>query len=380
MKVEFYKHNVSEEDIKNVVEVLRKPFLSTGKEVEEFEKRFSEYLNCRYAVGVTSGTAALHLSLLALDIGTGDEVITTPMTFMATSNAIIYVGATPIFLDVEPKTGNINPDLIEAKITPETKAILPVHLYGEMCNMGRIREIADKHNLVVIEDAAHAIEAKQENSRLGHLSNTACFSFYPTKSITCGEGGLIVTNDTEVASKLKKMRLHGMSKSAWQRYEKQYQHWDMELLGFKYNMSNIQAALLLNQLEHIEEYKQRRKEICQRYEEAFKDDPNIRLLEASSGSARLMFTILVPSDKRDPILSELQEEGIGVAVNYRAIHLLSYYKGRYDYHRGMFPVAEDIGDSTITLPLYPKLTDEEVEYVIKKVKKAVEGKSGLLPQ
>jgi dTDP-4-amino-4,6-dideoxygalactose transaminase len=372
MKIEFYRHNVTQKDIDNANRVMNSLFLTTGEVVEEFEEKFSRYLDCKYAVGVTSCTAALHIALLAYGVGPGDEVITTPMTFIATANAIIHAGATPVFVDVEPETANINANLIESAITPGTKAILPVHLYGQMCDMKKIREIADRHSLVVIEDAAHAIEAARDGIRVGHSGDAACFSFYTTKSITCGEGGAVTTNNKEVAERLKKLRLHGMSTDASERYSKRYEHWDMELLGWKYNMNNIQAALLLNQLENIEKYRQRREEICQMYEAAFKDCPDIRCLKIVPGSrsARLMFTILVPPEKRDRILHRLQEEGIGVAVNYRAIHLLTFYRRTYGYERGIFPAAEKIGDSTISLPLYPGLRDEEIKYIVRGVKEA----------
>ena len=372
MKVEFYKHTIGQEDIDNAAKVLNSLFLTTGETVEEFEKKFSQYLGCKCTVGVTSCTAALHLSLLGYGIGPGDEVITTPMTFIATANAVIFTGATPVFVDVEPETGNINADLIEGAITSRTKAILPVHLYGQMCDMKRLREIADKHHLVIIEDAAHAIEASRDGIRPGELGDAACFSFYTTKSITSGEGGAVSTNNRETAERLKKLRLHGMSKGAAERYAKRYEHWDMEMLGWKYNMDNIHAALLLNQLENIEKYLQRREEICRSYEEAFRNSQRVACLRVlpNSRSARHMFTILVPPEKRDSVLWQLQKKGIGVAVNYRAIHLLTFYRQTYGYRNGMFPVAERIGDSTITLPLYPKLTDEEAWYVIEAVKQA----------
>jgi len=370
MKIEFYKHTITQKDIANAVEVMNSLFLTTGETVAEFERRFSQYLGLKYTVGVTSCTAALHLSLLAYGIGLGDEVITTPMTFIATANSIIYAGATPVFIDVEPDTANINVDLIESAITSRTKAILPVHLYGQMCDMKMIRQIADRHHLIVIEDAAHAIEASRDGIRPGQLGDAACFSFYATKNITSGEGGAVSTNNEEIAEKLKKLRLHGMSKGAAERYSKRYEHWDMEMLGWKCNMSNIQAALLLNQLERIEQNWQRREDICRLYEEAFMDDPQLACLKVlpNSKSARHMFTILVPPEKRDSTLWQLQARGIGVAVNYRSLHLLSYYRKTYGYKRGMFSVAEKIGDSTITLPLYPKLTDKEVQYVIQTVK------------
>jgi len=324
MKVEFYKHSLEQQDIDNVVKVLHSLILTTGQVVDRFEKEFSRYSGCRYTVGVTSCTAALHLSLLAYGIGSDDEVITTPMTFISTANAILHTGARPVFVDVEPETANINADLIEAAITSKTKAILPVHLYGQMCDMKKIRKTADKHNLVVIEDAAHAIEAVRDGVRPGKLSDAVCYSFYATKNITSGEGGAIGTNSEEIASILKKLRLHGMSTSAADRYSKRYEHWDMEMLGWKYNMDNIQAALLTGQLNRIEQNWQRREEICQMYETEFRDNKNITCLKIlpESKSARHLFTILVNPDKRDQILHYLQEKGIGVAVNYRAILLL----------------------------------------------------------
>jgi dTDP-4-amino-4,6-dideoxygalactose transaminase len=373
VKVEFFKHNIGQPDIDKVGEVLKSVFLTTGDVVSEFESKFSRYLKCKYTIGVTSCTGALHLSLLALGIGHGDEVITTPMTFIATANAIIQAGATPVFVDAEPETANIDASLIEKAITPRTKAIMPVHLYGQMCDMIAIKQIADTHHLMIIEDAAHTIEAVRDGVRPGQLGDTACYSFYPTKSITSGEGGAISTNDDKTAEKLILLRNHGMNKDAAKRYTALYQHWDMEILGWKYNMSNIQAALLLNQLEHIDEFRQKREDISRLYEKSFKGNPNISLLRIvpSSKSARLMFTILVSPDKRDIILHKLQEKGVGVAVNYRAIHLLTYYRRTFGFKRGVFPVAEKIGDSTITLPLYPKLTEEETQYVIKVVKDSV---------
>ncbi len=369
MKVEFYRHSIERSDIDKVVAVLNSLFLTTGEVVSQFEDEFSRYLGCTYTVGVTSCTAALHISLLAHGIGPGDEVITTPMTFIATANAVLHAGAMPVFVDVEPNTGNIDVSRIEKAITPRTKALMPVHLYGQMCDMKGLRSIADKHGLVIIEDAAHAVEATRDGIRPGQLGDAACFSFYATKNITSGEGGAISTNDGVIADRLRKLRLHGMSKGAAERYSRQYEHWDMEMLGWKHNMSNIQAALLLNQLERIERNWQRREAICRRYEEGFSGNPNTVCLKVPAGSrsARHLFTVLVDPEKRDDVLGRLQDKRIGVAVNYRAIHLLSFYRHLFGYSRGSFPVAERIGDSTISLPLYPKLTDEEVRYVVQTV-------------
>lgn len=373
-KIEFFRHNIEDHDIERVSDVLRSIFLTTGERVKEFEEKFSAYLDTKYTVGVTSCTAALHLSLIAAGIGPGDEVITTPMSFCATANAILHAGARPVFVDVEEDTGNINAELIENSITERTKAIIPVHLYGQMADMKKIKEIADKYNLKIIEDAAHSIEAERDGIKPGQVSFTACFSFYATKNITSGEGGAIITNNQEIAELLRMLRLHGIDKSAIDRYTKRYQHWDMPVLGWKYNMDNIQAALLIGQLERIDELWKRREHLWRLYEDELMGIKDIKLLKTAPNSrhARHLFTVLVPSGKRDEILWRLQEAGIGVAVNYRPIHLLSYYRKTFSYKDGDFPVAEDIGARTISLPLYPLLKEEELKTVCNTLKKIME--------
>ncbi len=373
-KVEFFRHNIDDRDIERVNSVLKSIFLTTGEVVKEFEERFSLYLGVKNTIGVTSCTAGLHLSLIALNIGDGDEVITSPMSFCATANSIIHSGAKPVFVDVEEDTGNINAELIEKTITKKTKAIIPVHLYGQMCNMKRIKEICIKYNLRLIEDAAHCIEGIRDGIRPGTISDTACFSFYATKNITSGEGGAVVTSNPEISEKLKLLRLHGIDKTATDRYTKRYQHYDMPIMGWKYNMDNIQAALLIGQLERIEVLLKKREETWSLYEERLKNIKGIRLMNIRNNTkhARHLLTILVDPQKRDHILWKLQERGIGVAVNYRPIHLLSYYRKTYGFKEGDFPVAEDIGKRTITLPLYPSLKIEEVEYVCNTLKEIME--------
>ncbi|GJQ57627.1 MAG: DegT/DnrJ/EryC1/StrS family aminotransferase [Candidatus Scalindua sp. AMX11] len=366
MKIEFYKHNIDESDISRVEGVLRSIFLTTGDIVQNFEDQLAWYLGSKNVIGVTSCTAALHLCLLAWEIGEGDEVITTPMSFCATANAILHAGATPVFVDVEEETGNLNVELIEDAITEKTKAIMPVHLYGQLCDMRKIHKIAQNHNLVVIEDAAHAIEAQRDGIKPGDLSDCVCFSFYATKNITSGEGGAIATNNTEKAKLLYMLRLHGIDKSAIDRYTKRYQHWDMSVLGWKYNMDNIQASLLIGQLERIDKFWERRDYLWNLYEEKLRDNAGIEILKTVAGSrhAHHLFTILVTDRKRDSVLFSLQEKGVGVAVNYRPIHLLKYYRSRFGYKEGDFPVAEKIGARTISIPLYPGLKDIEVDYIV----------------
>lgn len=368
-RVEFYRHNLDDADIARLVDVCRGLFLTTGAEVRTFESAFAAHLGAQHAVGVTSCTAALHLALLAVGVGPGHEVITTPMTFAATANAVLYTGATPVFVDVDAATGLICVEAVRRAITPRTKAIVPVHLYGQMADMRGLRAIADQAGAAVIEDCAHAIESTRDGVRPGQLSDAACFSFYATKNITCGEGGAVVTNHAHLSTRIRVLRQHGMSASADERYSGSYQHWDLEELGWKYNMTNLQAALLIGQLPRVEALLRRREAIAQRYEAGFHGHPGISfpIVLPDSRSARHLFTVWVDPARRDQVLAELQASGIGVAVNYRAVHLLNYYRQRFGFSRRMFPEAERIGDSTITLPLYPKLTDEEVDYVVERV-------------
>jgi len=369
-KIEFFRHNIGDEEIGEAEAVLRSIFLTTGEKVSLFENNLAGYLGIPFVVGLTSATAALHLSLLACDIGPGDEVITTPMSFIASSNAVIMAGATPVFVDVEARTGNLNAELVEDAVTERTKAILPVHLYGNMCDMKRLRDTADRKGLYIIEDCAHALESGRDGIRAGHLGDTCCFSFYATKSITSGEGGAVATKDAERARRLRMLRSHGIESEAADRYTHKYRHYDMPILGWKYNMDNIQAALLLPQIAKIERFRARREELARRYEEAFRDVEEIGFPRPHEGeqSGRHLFTIWVSPEIRDGMLWALQDLNIGVAVNYRAIHLMKYYRERYGYERGMFPNAELIGDSTLSLPLYPLMTDDELDRVVDAVK------------
>lgn len=371
MKVEFYRHSLGEAEAAEVARVLDSVFLTAGPKTRAFEEWLAGYLGVTGAVGLFSCTTALHLALKALDIGPGDEVITTPMTFIATPNTVLHAGATPVFVDCDPVTANIDLDQVERAITPRTKAIIPVHLYGNMVDMKRLRAIADAHGLKVIEDCAHCIEGVRDGIRPGQLGDIACFSFYATKNMACGEGGAVAANSQAVLDRIRLLRTHGMNKEAANRYTATYQHWDMLELGFKGNMFDIQAALLLPQTRHVDERLARREAICRKYEAAF-TAAGVAFPQVSPGtrSARHLFTIWVDPDRRDAVLTELQGNEIGVAVNYRAVHLLTYYREQHGYRRGMFPVAERVGDSTITLPLYPSLRDEQVDAVVEAVKAA----------
>lgn len=371
MKVDFFKHNIGSTEIERVTKVLNSLFLTNADVTKEFEEKLSKYLNIKHCIGLNSCTAALHLSLLALGIQSGDEVITTPLTFVASAHTILHVGAKPVFVDVDPYTGNINPNLIENAITKKTKAIMLVHLYGNLCDMKAIRSIADKYKLKIIEDAAHCIEGIRDGIRVGELGDTACFSFYATKNITSGEGGALVCHDDEIANLIKKLRLHGISKDASSRYTKKFQQYDIDVLGWKYNISDIQSALLINQMDLIEQRLIDRDKIAQQYESQM-DKLGIDYIKApaDSKSARHLFVILVEENKRDRIIKMLQDKGIGVSIHFHPIHLFTYYSNKYpNLKEGSFPVAESIGKRCISLPLYSKLTEEEQSYVVETLDK-----------
>ncbi len=366
-KVDFYRHGLGPEEVAAFEEVLGSLFLTTGPVCARLEQTLAAYLGAPHAVAVATGTAALELALKALGVGPGDEVITTPMTFIATANACLYLGATPRFVDVEPATGNLDPALVEAAITSRSKALLPVHLYGAMCDIRSLRAICDRHRLKLVADCAHALESRRDGLGSADLVDAACYSFYATKNLSCGEGGAVVTPHAEVAERLKVLRMHGMSKGAADRYAGGYQHWDMVELGRKANLPDLLAALLLPQFPKLAERLARREAIARRYEEAFGAMAGVDFPRVPEGavSARHLFTIWV--ERRDQFLQGLQARGIGVAVNYRAVHLLTYYRRRFGFRPGDFPVAERIGERTISLPMYPGLTDAEVERVIQAV-------------
>jgi dTDP-4-amino-4,6-dideoxygalactose transaminase len=364
--IPFFMHDLGAAELAAVAEVLRGPLLTTGETVARFERRFAGYLGARHALGLTSCTGALHISLVALGIGPGDEVITTPMTFIATATAIIEAGATPVFVDVEPDTGLLDPNRVEDAITPRTRAVLPVHLYGQMCDMRALRDLADRRGLRLVEDAAHCIEGMRDGVRPGQLGDTACFSFYATKNLTCGEGGAVVCNDDRLLEKLRLLRLHGMNKTAADRAREGYQHWDMVELGWKYNMDNIQAALLLPQLDRLDANWQKRQHLAAHYQRLLTITPGVTTPATKPGvkHAHHLFPVWSDALPRDTMILELQRAGVGVVVNYRAIHLLTYFREKFGFRRGEFPNAERIGDLTLSLPFYPNMPVDHADRVV----------------
>ena len=334
-----------------------------------------DYSGAPYSAAVASCTAALHLSMVVAGVGPGDEVITTALTFAATANSIIHAGAVPVLVDVERHTMNIDPAAIEAAITPRTKAIIVVHFAGRPCDMDAINAIAAKHDLLVIEDAAHAIEAEYKGRRIGSISPLTCYSFYVTKNITTGEGGMIASTRPDLIDKVKQYALHGLSADAWSRFsDKGYKHYEVTFPGFKYNMTDMQASLGLVQLAKIEAWLERRNEIWRRYDDAFADLPCILPAPEQNDTrhARHLYTIMVdtpnPPADRDTLIDRLRSRGIGTGVHYRGIHLHQYYRERFGLVPEDFPNASWISDRTLSLPLSAKLDDGDVERIITAVR------------
>ena len=371
-KVPFFQHDLGEAEIQSIREVLGQSILTTGEYVQRFESNFSDYLGCSEVIGLNSCTGALHLSLSALDVGPGDEVITTPLTFIATVTSILQIGATPVFVDVEEDSGNIDLDQIEGAITDRTKAIMPVHLYGNMVDMRGLRSISDRYGLSIIEDSAHCIEGSRDDIRPAELGDTACFSFYATKNITCGEGGAVATNNKKLAEKIRLQRLHGMNLTAQDRATDGYRHWDMIVMGWKYNMSNLDAAILLPQLDRINANHKNRMYLANLYKEKLEQVSGVCIprIPDSTKQAHHLFPLYIEED-RDQFIDEMQRLGIGLVVNYRPVHLMSYLHGLLKHGKGDFPNAERIGDRVVSLPFYPGMRGDDVEAVVKAVRNAV---------
>lgn len=371
MYIPYGRQYVDDEDIEEVVKVLKSDFLTTGPVIEEFEKKVADYVGAKYAVAVANGTAALHSACYAANIGKGDEVITTPITFAASSNCAFYCGAVPVFADIDPKTYNIDPSDIEKKITDRTKAIIAVHFTGQPCDMGKIHEIANKHGLIVIEDAAHALGAVYEGKKVGSLSEMTTFSFHPVKHITTGEGGMVLTNHQELYERLKLFRTHGITREE-HLLRKNDGPWYYEQLdlGYNYRITDIQCALGISQMKKLPYFLERRKEIAERYQEAFADCDNIQCPYQKPGceNAWHLYVIRIKGGKRKEVFEKLREAGIGVNVHYIPVYQHPYYQ-EHGYKDISCPNAEQYYEEAISLPIYPALKEAEQEYVIETVQK-----------
>lgn len=366
---------IEQPEINEVVASLKTGWLGTGPKVKKFEEMFAAYKGAKHAIALNSCTAGLHLAMLAIGIKPGDEVIVPTMTFAATANSVIHAGGRPVFADCERETMNIDPADIERKITKRTKAIIPVHFAGRPCNMDAIMSIARKNKLKVIEDCAHAIESEYHGRKTGTFGDLGCFSFYVTKNIVTGEGGMVITNTHKYADKIKVLGLHGMSKDAWKRFsDSGYKHYQVVYAGFKYNMMDMQAAIGIHQLPRIEKYWQHRKQIWDVYNQAFKDLPVITPLkeEPHTRHALHLYTLLLDINRlrisRDEFLMRMTNHNIGIGVHYIALHLQPYYRKTFGYKKGDFPNAEWISARTVSLPLSAKLTDDDVKDVISAVR------------
>ena len=371
---------IEEDDIREVVASMESGWLGTGPKVARFEDDFRAYKGANHAVAVSSCSAALHLSLLAAGVGHGDEVITSALTFCATANAIIHAGATPVIVDVDPASMNLDPELVARAVTPQTKALLPVHFAGRCCNMDQLMAIAEDCRLVVVEDCAHAIEAERRGRKAGTFGDFGCFSFYVTKNVATVEGGMVTVKSERHADRIKVLALHGMTQDAWRRFtDSGFRHYQVVEAGFKYNMTDLQAAIGIHQLERVERNWLRREAIWRRYNEAFANLPLTlpSKPEPDTRHAYHLYTILVDDASagisRDAFLQAMTDLNVGVGVHYLSLAEQPLYQDRFGWRPADYPHAMRIGRQTVSLPLSPKLTDDDVEDVVAAVTRVTSG-------
>lgn len=369
------RQDVTEADIQAVVEVLRGDWLTNGPTVARFEEAFAERVGARFAVALSSGTAALHAATAVAGLGPGDEVILSPLTFLASANCLLYCGATPVFADIDPATLNLDPTSVEGKLSPRTKAILPVHFAGLPCDMDTLHALARPRDLVVIEDAAHALGAEYQGRPIGSLSPLTTFSFHPVKHITTGEGGMVTTNDVELCARLRRFRNHGIEREV--RHRQKTWRQDMVALGFNYRLTDIQSALGLSQLRRLEASLKRRQEIAMLYHQAFANMPEVTVAPTRPGTRHAwhIYPLRLNPDRlredRETIFQALRAENIGVSVHYLPVHLHPYYRGRFGTGRGLFPAAEAAADLLLTLPLFPQMAEADVVDVLVAVERVI---------
>lgn len=372
-----FRHSLGEEEIAEVVDTLRSDWVTRGPKTKAFEEQFVDYIGCKHAIAVSSCTAALHLALVANGIGEGDEVILPPLTFAATAEVVLYTGATPVFCDIEDETYNIDPELIEDRITPRTKAIIPVHYGGHPCDMNRIMTLAREHGLKVIEDAAHALPAECHGKTVGTIGDLTCFSFYATKNICTAEGGMVTTDDDALAERIRILSLHGISRDAWKRYSSEGS-WYYEIMdaGFKYNFTDVQAAMGIHQLKKLDAMQARRRELIKIYRDELSDLDGVVLPREKLGyrHAWHLFSALFESEKtglnRDAIIENLKKMNIGTSVHFIPLHLHPFYQRTMGTRKGDLPVSESVYEREISLPLYPRMSDGDcldVTWALKKI-------------
>ncbi|MDP4138048.1 MAG: DegT/DnrJ/EryC1/StrS family aminotransferase [Bacillota bacterium] len=372
---------MGKEEIQEVTETLESGWLSKGPKVQQFEKEFAAFVGAKHAVAVNSCTAALFLALKAKGIGPGDEVITSPLTFSSTANTIIHTGATPVFADIDENTLNIDPVKLEAAVTPRTKAVVPVHFGGQSCDMDAILAIAQNHGLFVLEDAAHAVYTTYKQRMIGSIGDATAFSFYATKNLATGEGGMLTTDDEELADKIRVLSLHGMSKAAWNRYSSNGSwYYEVESPGYKMNMFDLQAALGLHQLKRLDDMQKRREEIAGRYQTAFQQIPGLitPFVHDDGRHAWHLYVLQVDEKKagvtRSEMITALKDEyNIGTSVHFIPVHIHPYYQKQFGYKEADFPNAMNYYKRTLSLPLYPSMSDDDADDVIEAVRDIVKG-------
>lgn len=368
----FARPVLGEEAIQEVVDCLRSGWLTTGPRVERFTEALRDYLGAPIVLPLASATAGLHLALLAFDLKPGDEVITTPLTFAATLNVIVLAGARPVLVDIDPLTRNMDPNLIEAAITPRTRVILPVHFAGLPVDLAPIHDIAGRHGLRVLEDAAHAIGAEYQGRKLGSEGDTQVFSFHPNKNMTTGEGGCVSTRDEDLAKKVSLLRFHGMDREAWNRFGKSgSQHYEIVSPGFKYNMMDLQAALGLHQLSALDHFIEARTLRVSRYRRLLEGCQALELPGEPDDSRKHAWHLFAPlvnpavaGMDRDTFMQRMREKNIGTGLHYRAVHLYPYYREQFGFQPNDFPHAENVSERIVSLPLFPDMTDAEQDRVI----------------
>jgi len=375
----FSRPSIGEEEIAEVVDSLRSGWITTGPKVARFEAEFAEYVGATHAIAVNSGTAGLHISLLALGLQPRDEVLLPPLTWPATANAIVLAGGTPVFADIDPATWNLSPTEVAAKITSRTRALMPVHFAGRPCALGDLQALAQSHGLKIVEDAAHAAGTAYGGKKVGALSWSSVFSFHPIKNMTTAEGGMVTTDDEALATELRLLRFHGVTKDAYKRAQgKGSAQYDTVRVGLKYNLTDMSAALGLHQLRRLDEFCRRRAELAGRYQEALADLPGLTVpapARPEDCHAWHLYNVLIDSAQaglsRDDFMLALQAENIGTGLHFTAVHLHTYYRERYGCAPGDCPVAEQVCDRIVSLPLYPGMTDQDQADVIAAVRRVV---------
>ena len=367
-----------QKEIDEIIDTLKSDWVTTGPKMRLFEDKFKDHVGSKYAIAVNSGTAALHISTSCINIKPGDEVITTPFTFVASANCVVYRGGTPIFADIKKDTYNVDPIEIKKKITSKTKAIIPVDFAGQPCDYDEICEIAEENNLFIIEDAAHAVDSEYKGRKIGNISDLTTFSFHPVKNITTAEGGMVTTNNDELYEKMLMFRTHGITKDAVNRFGKSGgYYYDMQYLGFRYNLSELHASLGIQQLNKLESFQKRRHEVVKIYNRELHNIPEITLPYVKKDIKHTwhLYVIQIDYEKltidRDYMFKALREENIGVNVHYIPVHYHSYYINNYHLSKGMFPIVEELFPKILTIPLFPRMTDDDVYDVINALEKLI---------